>query len=106
MASFTIAQVALKAADIGLETSDGLLKWTGNEKVKHDVLVLSDSFITLERQVDPILMGLRKVRSEATYLRKEGVNLNGTEKVMIISRVFFKCVYLVHSCPLPKWCYS
>merc|ERR1719282_1339617 len=41
VASFTIAQVALKAADIGLETSDGLLKWTGNEKV------------------DPILMGLR-----------------------------------------------
>ena len=40
MASFTIAQVALKAADIGLETSDGLLKWTGNEKVTHDVLVL------------------------------------------------------------------
>ena len=40
VASFTIAQVALKAADIGLETSDGLLKWTGNEKVTHDVLVL------------------------------------------------------------------
>ena len=40
VASFTIAQVALKAADIGLETSDGLLKWTGNEKVKHDVMVL------------------------------------------------------------------
>ena len=106
MASFTIAQVALKAADIGLETSDSLLKWTGNEKVKHDVLVLSDSFITLERQVDPILMCFRKVRSGATSLRKEGVNLNGTEKVMIILRVFFKCVYLVYSCPLPKWCYS
>ena len=40
VASFTIAQVALKAADIGLETSDGLLKWTSNEKVKHDVMVL------------------------------------------------------------------
>jgi len=51
VASFTIAQVALKAVDIGLETSDGLLKWTGNEKV------------------DPILMGLRKVRSEATSLK-------------------------------------
>jgi len=66
VASFTIAQVALKGADIGLETSDGLLKWTGNEKV------------------DPILMGLRKVRSEATSLRKEGVNLNGTEKARVL----------------------
>ena len=92
MASFTIAQVALKAADIGLETSDGLLKWTGIEKVKHDVLVLLRLFITLERQMDPILMGLQKVRSEATSLRKEGVNLNGTEKVMIVPRVLLKCV--------------
>merc|ERR1712126_697638 len=66
VASFTITQVALKAADIGLETSDGLLKWTGNEKV------------------DPILMGLRKVRSEASSLRKEGVNLNGTEKARVL----------------------
>merc|ERR1719210_3082211 len=66
VASFTIAQVALKAADIGLETSDGLLKWTGNEKV------------------DPIVTGLRKVRSEATSLRKEGVNLNGTEKARVL----------------------
>jgi len=66
VASFTIAQVALKAADIGLETSDGLLKWTGNEKV------------------DPILMGLRKVRSEATSLRKEGVSLNGSEKARVL----------------------
>ena len=84
MASFTIAQVALKAADIGLETSDGLLKWTGIEKVKHDVLVHLRLFITLVCQMDPILMGLRKVRSEATSLRKEGVNLNGTERVIIV----------------------
>ena len=66
---------------------------------------LSDFLITPERQVDPILMGLRKVRSEASSLRKEGVNLNGTEKVVIIPIVFFKCD-LVYSCPLPKWCYS
>jgi len=66
VASFTIAQVALKAADIGLETSDGLLKWTGNEKV------------------DPIVTGLRKVRSEASSLRKEGVALNGTEKARVL----------------------
>merc|ERR1719317_1159009 len=45
MASFTIAQVFLKAADLGLETTDGLLKLTANHKV------------------DPILTGLRRVRS-------------------------------------------
>jgi len=62
VASFTIAQVFLKAADLGLETTDGLLKLTANEKV------------------DPILMGLRRVREEATSLRKEGIVLNGTAK--------------------------
>merc|ERR1711988_83624 len=62
MASFTIAQVFLKAADLGLETTDGLLKLTANEKV------------------DPILRGLRRVRSEASSLRKEGIVLNGTVK--------------------------
>merc|ERR1711962_138324 len=62
VASFTIAQVFLKAADLGLETTDGLLKLTANEKV------------------DPILRGLRRVRSEATSLRKEGIVLNGTDK--------------------------
>jgi len=62
VASFTIAQVFLKAADLGLETTDGLLKLTANEKV------------------DPILMGLRRVRDEATSLRKEGVVLNSTAK--------------------------
>jgi len=62
VASFTIAQVFLKAADLGLETTDGLLKLTANEKV------------------DPILVGLRRVREEATSLRKGGVALNGTTK--------------------------
>merc|ERR1719204_1599057 len=66
VASFTIAQVFLKAADLGLETTDGLLKLTANEKV------------------DPILMGLRRVREEATSLRKEGVVLNGTVKAKTI----------------------
>merc|ERR1711928_100659 len=66
MASFTIAQVFLKAADLALETTDGLLKLTANEKV------------------DPILMGVRKVRSEATSLRKEGIVLNGTAKAKIL----------------------
>jgi len=62
VASFTIAQVFLKAADLVLETTDGLLKLTANEKV------------------DSILVGLRRVREEATSLRKEGIVLNGTAK--------------------------
>merc|ERR1719348_2174445 len=66
VASFTIAQVFLKAADLGLETTDGLLKLTTNEKV------------------DPILRGLRRVRSEATSLRKEGIVFNGTVKAKIL----------------------
>merc|ERR1711972_180939 len=66
VASFTISQVFLKAADLGLETTDGLLNLTANEKV------------------DPILMGLRGVRDEATSLRKEGVALNGTTKAKTI----------------------
>merc|ERR1719494_127867 len=66
MASFTIAQVFLKAADLGLAATDGLLKLTANQKV------------------DPILTGLRRVRSEATSLRKEGIVLNGTAKAKIL----------------------
>jgi len=62
VASFTIAQVFLKAADLGLETTEGLLKLTANEKV------------------DPILRGMRRVRSEASSLRKEGIVSNGTVK--------------------------
>merc|ERR1711973_462945 len=69
VASFTIAQVFLKAADLGLETTDGLLKLTANEKV------------------DLILMGLRRVREEATSLRKEGVVLNGTAKAKTLEEV-------------------
>jgi len=66
VASFTISQVLLKVADLGLETTDGLLKLNANEKV------------------DPILMGLRRVRDEAISLRKEGVALNGTTKAKTI----------------------
>merc|ERR1719153_1971024 len=66
MASFTIAQVLLKAVDLGLETTDGLLKLTANQKV------------------DPILTGLRRVRNEATSLRKGGIVLNGTAKAKIL----------------------
>jgi len=62
LASFTLAHVFLKATDLTLETTDGLLKWSANEKV------------------DPVFVGLRRLRSDAEYLRKQGVGLNGTEK--------------------------
>jgi len=62
LASFTLAHVFLKATDLSLETTDGLLKWSANEKV------------------DPVLVGLRRLRSDAEHLRKQGVGLNGTEK--------------------------
>ena len=91
MASFTISQVFLKAADLGLETTDGLLKLTANEKVRpfycSSAVIVSTTWqfhLTFDHQVDPILMGLRRVRDEAIYLRKEGVALNGTIKAKTI----------------------
>merc|ERR1719192_962374 len=62
LASFTLAHVFLKATDLSLETTDCLLKWLAFEKV------------------DPVLVGLRKLRSDVEHLRKQGVGLNGTEK--------------------------
>merc|ERR1711937_652730 len=66
LASFTLAHVFLKATDLSLETTDGLLKWSANEKV------------------DPVMVGLRKLRSDAEHLRKQGVGLNGTEKAKVL----------------------
>jgi len=66
LASFTLAHVFLKATDLSLETTDGLLKWSANEKV------------------DPVLVGLRRLRSDAEHLRKQGVGLNGTEKAKVL----------------------
>merc|ERR1712114_82451 len=66
VASFTLAHVFLKASDVGLETADGMLKWTSNEKV------------------EPIMMGLRRVRSDVSTVRKEGVVRNGTEKAKVL----------------------
>merc|ERR1711934_862441 len=66
MASFTFANVLLKASDLGLETADSVLKWTSSEKV------------------EPVMTGLRRVRSEATIVRKEGVVRNGTEKAKLL----------------------
>jgi len=66
LASYTLAHVFLKATDMSLETTDGLLIWSANEKV------------------DPILVGLRRLRSDAEHLRRQGVGLNGTEKAKVL----------------------
>merc|ERR1711934_717176 len=66
VASFTLAHVFLKASDAGLETADSVLKWTSNEKV------------------EPIMMGLRRVRSDVSTVRKDGVIRNGTEKAKVL----------------------
>jgi len=66
LASFTLAHVILKATDLSLETTGGLLKWSANEKV------------------DPVIVGLRRLRSDAEHLRKQGVGLNGTEKAKVL----------------------
>merc|ERR1711972_179355 len=62
----TLAHVFLKATDLSLEITDGLLIWSANEKV------------------DPILVGLRRLRSDAEHLRRQGVGLNGTEKAKVL----------------------
>merc|ERR1711936_46831 len=66
VASFNLAHLLLKESDLCMETADSVLKWTCNEKV------------------EPVMMGLRKVRSEVTTVRKEGVILNGTEKAKVL----------------------
>ena len=45
-------------------------------------------------KVEPVMMGLRKVRSEVTTVRKEGVVLNGTEKVNILTVDMASCGFL------------
>ena len=44
MASFTLANVLLKASDLGLETADSVLKWTSSGKVKNIEFLLCDTF--------------------------------------------------------------
>ena len=39
LASFTLAHVFLKATDLGLKTTDGLLKWSANEKVYLEIVL-------------------------------------------------------------------
>ena len=79
VASFTLAHVFLKASDVGLETADNVLKWTSNEKVETKVLQM----ISMSLKVEPIMMGLRRVRTDVGTVRKEGVIRNGTDKVML-----------------------
>ena len=66
LASFNIAHIVLKASDAGLGTADSMLKWTGNENV------------------EPVMMGLQRIRDEATTVRKSGVERNGSEKSKVI----------------------
>merc|ERR1712013_326769 len=73
LACFTLAHVFLKATDLSLETTDGLLKWSAIEKV------------------DPVLVGLRRLRSDAEHLRKQGVGLNGTEKAKVLEEATLVC---------------
>ena len=58
MASFTIAQVFLKAADLGLETTDGLLKLTANQKVHSKTDIIPVSFCSLGDFVSSIIYHL------------------------------------------------
>ena len=80
VASFTLAHVFLKASDVGLETADSVLKWTSSEKVR--ILTLAHELIFLLMKVEPIMMGLRRVRTDVGTVRKEGVIRNGTDKVL------------------------
>ena len=82
VASFTLAHVFLKASDAGLETADSVLKWTSNEKVLRSADWGSHFLYPFLVKVEPIMMGLRRVRSDVSTVRKDGVIWNGTEKVM------------------------
>ena len=44
LASFTLAHVFLKATDLSLETTDGLLKWSANEKVYLEIVLQKTSY--------------------------------------------------------------
>ena len=44
LASFTLAHVFLKATDLGLKTTDGLLKRSANEKVYLEIVLQKSSY--------------------------------------------------------------
>ena len=66
LASFTLAQLALKASDSGLETAESVLK----------LLPVSYS-----SQCEPLVSGLKRVRQETATVRREGATRNGSQKV-------------------------
>ena len=66
LASFTLAQLALKASDSGLETAESLLKLVP---------------VSYSSQCEPLVSGLKRVRQEAATVRREGATRNGSQKV-------------------------
>ena len=66
LASFTLALLALKVSDSGLETAESLLK-----------LVPS----SYSSQCEPLVSGLKNIRSQAEHVRREGARREGTEQV-------------------------
>ena len=57
---------SLQASDSGLETAESLLK------------LVPASYSS---QCEPLVSGLKRVREEATTVRKEGATRNGSQKV-------------------------
>merc|ERR1712013_936898 len=69
VASFPVVHILLKATDLSLETTDGMLHWSA-------------------RKVDFIQTCVQRLRSAAEHLRKEGVGLNGTEEAKKTGRSY------------------
>jgi len=67
LASFTIAQLALKVSDAGLETASNLLK---------QLVPASYTY-----QCEPLLAGIKKVRGQVEDVRREGARASGSMKV-------------------------
>ena len=66
LASFTLAQLALKVSDSGLETADSLLKLAP---------------ASYSSRTESIVSGLKTVRSQVDTVRREGARANGSDKV-------------------------
>jgi len=66
LASFTLAQLALKVSDSGLETAESFLK------------LAPASYSSC---CEPIVSGLKTVRSQVDRVRRDGARSNGSQKV-------------------------
>ena len=66
LASFTIAQLALKGADTNLETAESLQKLAP---------------ASYSSRCEPIVSGLKTVRGQVDRVRREGARSNGAEEV-------------------------